>query len=251
MTLQDLSKTLVFVVRSGMGLLCWMCGLMGVSSSYLFASDAREGFEERSWLDTESKLYVLQNRKYRKAPRPYLSVSPTIGLSDPYNRVFGAEGRAGLYFTETWGLEGFAHYVWNDKSANYAALRQVSQVIPLMRETRATFGGLLHFSPFYAKINLFDSIVYFDWNLQAGAGAMLTALDTNNYSASSGSTVAIYRDEMLFAGFVGTGQQFHINQTFFVRWDLLATIFHAQDDPSLSSYTRTQLNASIGLGVRL
>jgi outer membrane beta-barrel protein len=226
---------------------------LGVASALIIgATRARADDDEYnfSWLDPEKKIYVLQNRKYQKAGRAMASLMLGIGWSNPYRSTFNLDPRIGFYFTETLGIEGFYEMVSNSENSTFEALKAStsSSTIPLVREITGQMGFLLHWAPWYAKINVFNQILYFDWYFDGGVGSIKARFDTNTVASQSPR----YQDENLFAIFVGTGHQYHLSQNFFARLDVLASFYSAQtvrtsgDKKMFSNY-----NFTAGIGFRL
>ncbi|NDD91711.1 hypothetical protein EBZ37_06465, partial [bacterium] len=138
-----------------------------------------------SWLDPEKKIYVLQNRKYTKANRPMLSVMGGIGWSNPYRSVRSVEPRLSYFFNESFGFEVFYSRLSNSANTTFEALEAATAgaSLPLLREIRGQMGGLLHWVPWYAKINVFNNILYFDWGFEFGAGQLQTVTLTKAVSS--------------------------------------------------------------------
>src|SRR4051812_15514010 len=53
-----------------------------------------------SWLDPDKKVYVLQNRKYRKTGRLAISLAGGLNLSNPYRTEYELVPRADYWFSE-------------------------------------------------------------------------------------------------------------------------------------------------------
>jgi outer membrane beta-barrel protein len=201
------------------------------------------------WLDPEKKIYVLQNRRYTKAGHVLISAMGGPGFSNPYRNTWSLQPRMAYYFSEDWGIEGFYSKVFNSENNTYQGLVSTgSQVFPVIRETRSEVGALIHWVPWYAKINVFNSILYFDWYFSGGVGSVNTAVTTGTGKANL--TDFVTQDEMGL--FVGTGHQYHISETFTVRLDFMGTYYRAPlagqtgDNVWFSNYDFT-----FGLGIRL
>ncbi len=178
-----------------------------------------------SWLDPEKKIYVLQNRKYQKSQRVLLSVMGGPGLSNSYRNTLNVDPRMAYYFNENFGFEAFYTKTFNSENNSFKALTRAvgSGVIPVVREIRSQYGALLHWAPWYAKINMFNQILYFDWYFAAGAGSIQSAVDTRR----NGNATANYVNKELFALFLGTGQQFHLSREWVVRLDFTGAFYQA------------------------
>lgn len=120
-----------------------------------------------SWLDKDKQVYVLQNRKFRKSQRVYLNMSAGLTLSGAFVDGQTYQFRGGYFFREDWGFELI--YAMNTPEVNSTAKAILAQQsVPFYRKVHGYYGGLLNWSPFYAKMNTFNKIIYFDWILGAG-----------------------------------------------------------------------------------
>lgn len=216
----------------------------GQSDQDALSKDARF-----SWLDPEKKIYVLQNRKYTKAHRLMITVNGTTGVSDAYRTTAGIDPRVGFYFTEWFGIEAFYRYRWHFENSTFGALQATNTpVVPVVRELQQEIGGLLHFTPWYAKINVFNQMIYFDWYFTAGAGMINARLD----SRANVSAAPTYTAESLMGVFLGTGHLYHFSELFSARLDFMGTLYPAKafgDSGDLVWFS--SLGFSFGLGVRL
>lgn len=202
-----------------------------------------------SWLDPEKKIYVLQNRKYRKAGHAMMSILGGTGFSNSYRSTLNYDGRLAYYFFEYLGVEAFYVGTLNSENSTFKALKTAAPTtLPSVREIRGQYGLLAHWSPWYAKINVFNKILYFDWYFSGGVGAINAALDKRTDSAKA----ADYVNENLFGIFLGTGHQFHLSQNWSVRLDFMSTIYNAkilytqEDKAWFSNY-----GFDVGIGFRL
>lgn len=207
-----------------------------------FIDDNRKDFDF-SWLDPDKRVYVLQNRKYQKSGKVYLSLLGGIGAHDSYRNTYSIAPKLAFYFSEEWGIELFYTYSFNVENNAAQALNQASPgAQPVVREFQSQMGGLLHWAPWYAKINVFNSILYFDWYFEAGAGMLQANLFQLGNPAGNQNLLGV---------FLGTGHQFHLSQHWSIRLDVLATLYSAPifgttgDNAWFSAF-----NFNIGLGFR-
>ena len=124
-----------------------------------------------SWLDPEKKVYVLQNKIYPKKNSVYFNVGGLLGLgsNSSYQNIYGAHFSMGYYPFEEWAIEFFYHYYKNSNNENKKVVESEG-VVPFIRRFYNKTGGMLLWSPFYGKINIFNKIIYFDWSLGLGGG---------------------------------------------------------------------------------
>jgi outer membrane beta-barrel protein len=214
------------------------------------APAAAKADEEYSfdWLDPDKKIYVLQNRRYRKAGRAQLSAMGGFGLSNSYRDSIVGDVRGTYYFSEMFGFEAYFNYVKDSPNSVYEALVQTgTPVLPGSRRIDSSFGAALHYAPWYAKINVFNAILYFDWYFTLGAARLQTAFDERVNSSDSEAFV----DEPKTAVVIGTGQQFHLNETWVFRIDLKSEIYRARVQRSSAEQTYfSNINLTAGVGLR-
>jgi outer membrane beta-barrel protein len=213
-----------------------------VTIGLAFSGRARAADEYSfSWLDPEKKIYVLQNRKFLKSLRPFFSVMGGTGLSNPYRTAINADGRAAFYLSESWGVELF--YAMGFNSINGTARALPAGVNPIVREVSSRYGALVQWVPWYAKINVFNVILHFDWYVNAGAGQV--AINAN--SSTSGTTFATQNALAIFAG---TGHLYHLNRWLSIRLDLSGTFFPSRtfvDTGNTEWYSNYDLGAGLVL----
>lgn len=202
------------------------------------------------WLDPDKKIYVLQNRRYEKSGHLLISALGGVAVGNPYRSTFHVNPRLAYYFSEALGVEVFYSMLSNRENNNWLALRDASGAggVPVIREIDSQMGGLLHWSPWYAKINVFNQILYFDWYFTAGAGQISYTLQQRaNATADPTETV-----DSTVAAYVGTGHQFHLSQSLIFRLDFMGTFYSAPiqgttgDSAWFSNYT-----FGLGVGYRL
>lgn len=236
------------------GNLKWVFGVIPILLWALIGAPAMAAQEKDedydfSWLDPDKKIYVLQNRKFLKANHPAISLMGGLGLSGPYVNATVLDPRVSYYFSEAWGAEFLYSFSFTKRSATFDALVQSSSTaIPRIREVRSIMGAVMHWVPWYAKINVFNRILYFDWYFSLGAGQVQTQLDTNTTVGAASTFV----DQSFFALLWGTGHQYHLSDQWLVRLDLLGALFQAPllgntgENALFSNYQFT-----FGVGMRL
>lgn len=176
-----------------------------------------------SWLDPDKKVYVLQNRKYRKTNRFAIFGSGGLNLSNPYRTEYEFVPRVAYWFSEQWGAEIFFSVISNGDNENLRALKAMSNALPFVRENRSFYGAAVSFTPWYSKLNFFNKILYFDWLFLAGMGQTSTAVDQNTRA----DRVSDFKTENLFTFFYGTGLQFYLTRNFLMRLDLIGMMYNA------------------------
>jgi len=232
-----------WAVRLGLifGAILWMTL---IAASYADAAENKDDEYSFSWLDPDKKIYVLQNRRYRKANRLMVTASVGTGLTIPYRTAYNLDPRIGYYLSDALGIEVFYQMTMNQKNTIFEALRlSNTNVWPQTREIQSQTGALVHWVPWYAKINVFNKILYFDWYFSGGVGVLNTKLEkTATTSVAQNFTALI----------LGTGHQYFLIETWLVRLYLGSAPYRAPlmgetGDPAWFS----NLNFNFGVGLRL
>ena len=106
-----------------LGLLIW---------PFTFCLKAAEGdLYKFLWLDTDKKVFVLQNKLYKKKNTHYLDVALVQDLSSNFQEVRGAQISYGYYFSEYWAIEGFYHHYTSSDNEDAKKVKDVSKLKPL------------------------------------------------------------------------------------------------------------------------
>ena len=230
--------------------------LMAVSLCVDLSSAFADDDYNFSWLDPEKKIYVLQNRKFRKAGGAQIYVLGGMGLGENYRKAFQYQPRLAYWFNEDFGLEAFYTGRSNSPNGTYNSLARAigsgGSASPYIREIDNQFGVLFNWAPWYAKINVFNTILYFDWYFSMGAGSMSSEVGPKTKT----DLPSQWQTENLFAVYLGTGHLFHLSERFMVRLDFLAHFYSAAIDGGSSAtgasndkaiFSSTSLNLGIGL----
>ena len=207
-----------------------------------------------SWLDPDKEVYVLQNRKFRKSGRVHFNAGYGMTTSGAFVDGSVLQGRVGFFFAEEWGLEFL--YAQNKGKENDAFDLAVndggSGTIPFRRITQGYMGGLLLWSPFYAKINTFNKIVYLDWILALGYGKLTEK--NNKATVVAGSATPLADNELDHNAFIwGTALKFYMTRYFHARVDLTGLYYEAEKAKTVATsgekawYSHYDLTFSLGL----
>ncbi len=217
-----------------------------VAASWSEAAEDPDNEYNFSWLDPDKKVSVLQNRKFRKANRALLSLNLGIADTNAYRKSTAIDPRLAYYFSEAWGVEVFYSIFSNSKNSTAEALETTS-VSPGIIEIKNQVGVLLHWVPWYAKINVFNTILHFDWYFTGGVGSMNADLIPGNQNAGFAQTT-----KSLTAYYIGTGHLFHVSDKFKVRIDFRNAFFQApQRAVTGSDIFFNSMTFQLGLGMML
>ena len=138
-----------------------------------------------SWLDSDKEVYVLQNRKFRKVSRFYFGGQIGTQINGAFVDSFQYQLHAGYFFTENWGVE--FGYLGADGSTNdtHDAVNEQGSAVAFYRKIESEMRALLVWSPFYAKINTFNKIFYYDWVFGLGVSSVTTQDNRNEFDIAS------------------------------------------------------------------
>ena len=158
---------------------------------------------ERYWTrGEESEISVVQNRQFKKAGRFDLGVQAGLVSSDPFLKTQLLGGSVGYHWNEYFSLHviGWKHFV-----SGSTALKTFEETLGATTNNnppRSYFGVEALGSLIYGKLSLIGrSILYYDLQFSAGAGAM----STENGTSPSPS--------------LGIGQQIHLGDRLSLRFD--------------------------------
>lgn len=127
--------------------------------------------EQKYWSAKDDDFNVVQNRRYTKAQRYFLSGNLGIPFNDPFSTGTISSLQAGYFFNERWGLD------FNYTKTSFKDNDAVDQFINRYGITpdRNSFEGgkmlSVTYVPLYAKMSFLDtSIIYFDMGVSVGVG---------------------------------------------------------------------------------
>ncbi|WP_347357570.1 outer membrane beta-barrel domain-containing protein [Bdellovibrio sp.] len=170
--------------------------------------------EQKYWAAKDDDFSVVQNRRYVKAERFYLTGAAGIPFNDPYSTGTIASGSLGYFFNERWGLE--ASYNSASMKDNDAVGQFVDTygVIPDHNIFKSSYFLSGIWVPFYAKMSVIDkAIIYFDMGISVGAGTLDYEITQKEGNVSKNT----------FAYKLGVFQQIFFSEHFAIRADLVNT----------------------------
>lgn len=205
-----------------------------------------------NWLDPDKEVYVLQNRKFRKVGKVYVNLGGGITTSGAFADAFVGQLRAGFFFREDWGIELLYSSNSPDTNETYESVL-AQQSVPFVRLVQNYLGAMVMWSPFYAKINTFDQIFYFDWMFGLGYASLT---EENNRTALNAGAGGFQRVNELTSETHGgviwtTAFRFYLNQTWSIRTDLTAVHYQAEkalaNDNAKVWYQNFDFTVGVGL----
>lgn len=170
--------------------------------------------EQKYWAAKDDDFSVVQNRRYTKAERFYLTGSAGIPFNDPYSTGTIVTGSLGYFFNERYGMEvNFDSASMKDNDAVHQFVNSY-KAIPDHNVIKSSYFLSGIWVPFYAKMSVMDkAIIYFDMGLSAGVGTL-------NYEITQAEGNLA---KSTFAYKLGVFQQIFFSEHFAIRADLINT----------------------------
>ena len=219
-----------------------------IVSSKIFASE--KDIYEFSWLDPDKEVFVLQNRKFRKANHLYVNAGGGITTSGAFVSSTAIQGRVGYFFSEDFGFEGI--YSKNSGKENDTAKGvrssgpQGTGTTPFRRIVDNYAGAMILWSPFYSKINTFNSIVYMDWIFGLGYAQLK---EKNNKLAFQSAALASTETLESHSGIIWElGLKFYLSESLSIRTDLTAVHYNTQNISTPGSAYTSNFDATASIG---
>jgi outer membrane beta-barrel protein len=225
--------------------------ILALTLLLVFTSKTHAGEEslyDFLWLDPDKKVYVLQNKLYKKEHSVYFDLGYISNFTSKFQDTSGFSGKLGYYFHEEWGIEGFYHQYNNTKNDDYKNIQAVDNVDPFVRKLNSTYGAILIYSPFYGKINTFNRIFYFDWSF--GAGYAKINAESNRKTVGAGQGVRTTYDNESYSGAIAKSKlTFHVSENIHLGLEYMNTYYMAPGPKKKGSdklRTNTDLIFSVG-----
>ena len=204
-----------------------------------------------SWLDPDKEVYVLQNRRYRKANHVHVYGGVSKNMSAPFVNSASVQGRMGYYFMEEYGFEIIYSKTSGKENDTAKLLRNKGGAgsIPFRRIVQSFYGGMFLWSPFYSKINTFNQIIYYDWIFGAGVGKVKEASNADEFekgAAGSGFPDTIKEHNAVLWN---VGVKIYLGANISTRIDI--TGVHYKALPPVTGATEELWNDNFELGLML
>jgi outer membrane beta-barrel protein len=190
---------------------------------------AEDSVYDFSWLDKDKEIYVLQNRKFRKAKSVYVGGTLGKSLSGAFNDRLSGNLYGGFFFSENFGLELSYTKASNTTNATHDAVKKAGTVA-FYRQIDTAFSAHFVWAPFYSKINTFNKIIYYDWLFGFG-GSTISTQDNRNEFDKNATNKNDLTEESGFALSWFTGFRFYLSDSWSTRVDFRGT--HSNADRAI------------------
>jgi outer membrane beta-barrel protein len=199
------------------------------------------------WLDPDKKVYVLQNKIYKKEHSFYADVGYMGNFTSKFQDTNGFQLKTGFWFREEWAIEATYQQYFNSNNNELTTIRHVSKVEPFIRRLNSSYGANIIWSPFYGKINTFNQIFYFDWYF--GAGITRINAESNGKTVGLTNVVPRYEKETYTGGVFKTGVKLHLKENIHLGIEYMNTYYNAPGPTQVKKNklrTNTDVILSIG-----
>ncbi len=215
----------------------------------LYASE--DSLYDFLWLDPDKKVYVLQNKVFKKKRHFYADIGYILALNSKFQDTTGIDLSGGYYFTEVFALELFFKKYSNSNNDTFKSIQTVNDSEPFVRRPEQITGIMAIWSPFYGKINTFNRIYYFDWSFGLGF-AKLNAAD-NGDTVADDATKTTYVEKNYTALVTKSTLRFHISRQMHLHLTLFNTHYNATgpkiNGQESSKSNRADYNSIFGIGL--
>lgn len=198
------------------------------------------------WLDPDKKVYVLQNKLYKKKGSIYFDLGYASNQTAKYQDSVGYHFNIGHYFKEEWAVELFYKTYSHTNNDTYTNVLQINGGEPFIRRINQNYGALLVWAPFYGKINTFNQIFYFDWSF--GLGPSFISADSNKETVLDASKAGVYNNESYVGAHMKTQLKFHLNKNWNIGIELNNTSYQAAGPNESSKKIKNWTDAMITFG---
>lgn len=214
------------------------------------AQASEKDIYEFSWLDPDKEVYVLQNRKYRKAGHLHVNAGAGITTSGAFVDSKAFQGRVGYFISEDFGIEGLYSKNSGEENDTAKGVRssgpQGTGTTPFRRIVDNYWGVMALWAPFYSKINTFNTIVYMDWIFGVGYAQLK---EKNNKLAFESAALASQETLESHSGVIWeAGLKFYLSESFSVRTDLTAVHYSTNNISTPGSSLKSNYDATLSLG---
>ena len=127
--------------------------------------------EEKYWAAKDDDFSVVQNRRYTKAERYFISASGGAPINDPAGTGLIATAQGGYFFNERWGVDISYTKADMKNNDNTRQFIETFGVAPNYNFFSTSQMLSVSYVPLYAKMSFVDkTIIYFDLGVTLGVG---------------------------------------------------------------------------------
>lgn len=184
-----LSMDLIMKIK---GMLLFFC-LIILSSASFASLDSTYTVD---WLEEDKNVFVLQQKEFTKSRQFLFDFGYIVGSPSAYQSTKGIGTNLGYFLNDNWNLSVGYHKYFNSNNTDLEILLK-RDTEPFIRRIQSIMSFMVNWAPFYGKLNVFNSIVYFDWIL--GAGYSQIAAEHNKTSFEDNSKRLVFQSETLNA----------------------------------------------------
>lgn len=170
--------------------------------------------EQKYWSAKDDDFAVVQNRRYTKSQRFFLSANAGVPFNDAFSAGTLYSANFGYFFNERWGLDleyKSGSLKDNDSSALFQERYGVYPDHNVFMSSQILSVTLV---PFYAKMSFMDkSIIYFDMGFSLGGGMLSYKIKQQTGDETKSAPVAK----------LGVFQQIFFSENFALRAELANT----------------------------
>jgi outer membrane beta-barrel protein len=167
--------------------------------------------EQKYWAAKDDDFSVVQNRRYTKAERFFVTGAFGSPINDPFAKgtVMGAQ--VGYFFSERWGVDvAYTKGNLEDGDSTHKFKTTLGGASPDYNFFESSTIASVTFVPLYAKMSFMDkSIIYFDMGVSLGAGTLDYSIQRDTGSIAKNA----------FAYKIGVTQQIFFSEHFAIRLD--------------------------------
>ena len=182
------------------------------------ASDSRgsdkldiKKLEQKYWAAKDDDFSVVQNRRYTKANRFFVSAAGGVPINDPFATGFIGSLQLGYFANERWGFDlAYTKAEMKDNDSTEQFKKSFGGVSPNYNFFDSSIMASATFVPLYAKMSFLDkSIIYFDMGVSLGVGTVDYTIkrDTGDEKKNA------------FSYQIGVTQQIFFSEHFAIRVD--------------------------------
>ena len=199
------------------------------------------------WLDPDKVIYVLQNKVFEKEGTWYANIGYGSQTSNDFQSAKNLQFKTGYFFHEEWGVEAVYSTISNSNSDTFNNISASSVAVPFVRKYNSYFGAMAIYSPFYAKINTFNQIFYFD--VSFGLGVASIDAESNKTAFRTENANLGFEAESFTGLLYKLGFRLYISRHWNLNFDILRQTFSAEKvkNPSEKTFkTETDMILAVG-----